>query len=150
VRITPKKQSIKKPKPRVSSRPISKRKKQYNAEEMSALITGINTMLKVMKEFGLIDKNTKYPNVATDQLRESLCKAALRWYKAGGKRGVQVALEHVLTGKVKTAVQNGKPTFTKLDKMNWNKKRLRVTLGNVDELIDFRGFTVDPKKLLKR
>lgn len=131
-------------------RTASKGKKPYTEAEYKAMVTGIRSMLKVLKEFGLISQSTHFKSIAEKELRESIKEAALRWYKVGGRRGIRLTLQHVLDGKICVGSKAGKPYFSKLDKIDWCVKRLRVSIGDSEEIVSFDGFRPDPKKLLKK
>ena len=61
-------------------------------------IIGIKHTLRQLKEAGLVEEDSNYPEEAVADVQSEVLSTARRWYKVGAKRGALEIIEALLNG----------------------------------------------------
>lgn len=95
------------------------------------VVIGIRHTLKVLKEQGLIEEATLYPDEAVSDLNNQILHVAKQWYKIGAKRGADEIIEEFLNGNLEVVVKSdgSREVIRYTEEVSWTRT-LKVTVGN--------------------
>ena len=108
-------------------------------------VIGIQHVLKEMKNAGLVDDDSLYPNEAIDDVQDEIEKTALRWYKIGARRGASVMIDAFVDGKFEVTVEKDQTggeligLVAHVDSVEWEKS-LTVSVGNNKRIIEKKKY----------
>lgn len=111
-------------------------------------VIGIRHALRQLKDAGLVDEDTQYPEDAIVDVQGEVLSVARAWYKTGAKRGALEVLEAFLNGTFEVVVSpdGSKKILANEDNINWNRA-LRVKVGNDTQRIKGQEYKITIKTL---
>lgn len=94
-------------------------------------VIGIRHTLRTLKDAGLIEEETLYPNDAVSDLHDEILSVARTWYKVGAKRGATEIIEEILNGnlEVKVKLDGSREIIANKEKVSWVRE-LNVSVGS--------------------
>lgn len=118
------------------------------ARDQKHRVIGILHTLRTLKNEGLIDEDTLYPDDAVDDLATTLLRTASRWYEIGARRGAEEVIRAILAGKIKIHREPDGTIRIKRTKTNITWRRtLHVTVGNQKGTITAKKYRINLKDL---
>jgi|LSQX01.1.fsa_nt_gb hypothetical protein len=112
-------------------------------------VIGIRHTLRKLKDEGLVDDSTNYPDVAVGDIKDEAILTAKKAYWIGARRGANEVIEAFLNGDLVIGKDNnGNPEITaNIDTLKWEKS-VRVTFGVNKIIIPKAKYRLDIKKNL--
>lgn len=105
-------------------------------------VIGIRHALKVLKDVGLVEDETMYPDDAVKDIQEGALSVAERWYKIGAKRGALEILNAFIDGRFAAVKKNGELELTSvIDAIEW-KSALNVRVGKEKKRVDKKLYSL--------
>src|SRR5258705_7971312 len=98
--------------------------------EAGQRVIGIRHTLRKLKQAGLVEQDSLFPEQAVRDVQDEVRAAAQRWYRIGAKRGALEVLEALLGGHlaVHTDKQGKREIITSKSSLKWTKA-LNVRVG---------------------
>lgn len=116
--------------------------------EQKHRVIGIRHALKSLKEDGLIDDETMYPDRAVKEVKDEILKTAQKWYRIGARRGGNEVLEAFFTGKFSLMkIKAGVLEITANTKHIMWERSLKVRVGNNIKKIPKKKYRLGIKEL---
>jgi hypothetical protein len=111
-------------------------------------IIGIRHTLKKLKDNGLVEDGTNYPDIAVSNIKDELSRKSIKWYQIGYKRGAKEVLDRLLNQKILVKYDKNGDLFleTKLKKITWTKK-LKIKTGKAIRTLPAQKFKIEIRDL---
>lgn len=112
-------------------------------------VIGILHTLKKMKEVGLVEEETRYPNEAIKDVQSEMLSVAERWYEIGARRGALEILDAILNGDFEIrSAKNGSLSIVanNIKPITWSKA-LNVKIGNKKEQVPKQTYELTLEEL---
>lgn len=111
-------------------------------------VIGIRHALRQLKDAGLVDDESLYPDEAVADVQGELLSTARSWYKIGSRRGGLEVLEAFLNGdfEVLANPDGTKEIVAHTRAVRWTKG-LKVRVGSRTRRVEEREYTLTLKKL---
>ncbi len=117
-------------------------------ERQKHRIIGIRYTLKPLKQKGLVEDDTMYPNEAVEEVQDEMLRLAQRWYRIGARRGATQVLDALLQGHFYVREDNdgNLEVIAKRKQVSW-ERGLRVRVGHKKNRISKRRYTIRIEEL---
>ena len=112
-------------------------------ERQKHRIIGIRYTLKPLKQKGLVEDDTMYPNEAVEEVQDEMLRLAQRWYRIGARRGTTEFLDALLQGDFYVREDNdgNLEVIAKKKQISW-ERGLRVRVGQKRKRISKRRYII--------
>jgi hypothetical protein len=104
-------------------------------------VIGIRYTLRSLKDAGLIEEDSSYPDEALSDLHDEILSVARTWYKVGAKRGATEIFNEFLSGnlEVKIKPDGSREIIANTGKLSWERV-LNVSVGNSKKKIKSKTY----------
>ena len=94
-------------------------------------IIGIRHTLRTLKDAGLIEEETFYPDEAISDLHDEILSVARTWYKVGAKRGATEIIKELLNGNLEVKINSdgSRQILANTENISW-ERGLNVSVGS--------------------
>lgn len=110
-------------------------------------VIGIRHTLKQLKDAGLVERESMYPNEAIGDVRDFISKCATDWYQIGARRGAREVLDLILDGKLRVEKRGRKyEIIAHVNNIEWETK-LKISVGTKRRIVASKKYRVKVSEL---
>jgi hypothetical protein len=105
-------------------------------------VIGILHSLRVLKDAGLVEEETRFANKAVRDVRKRITASAASWYQIGARRGALEVMELILEGKIRVEKKGRtRELVTYVNNVQW-ETRLKVNVGDEQRVVPKKKYRV--------